>query len=117
MVDFVINSGDLATLRSAAQSSGFWSGDAIATQGRIPGDNDPNASYFLNIVGEVADAPGVWARLRINGLNPFTSGILTIPPTLTVYSLMTPTDGSPPFWTSDGVTPAPAYVANIGVIA
>jgi hypothetical protein len=74
------------------------------------------ASFFL-LVGEIPQASGYWARLRINGNNPFASGLLTIPPTPTVYSLVTPTDGSALFWSSDGVTPAPGYVVGAGVIA
>ncbi len=118
-MDFVIQSPDLATLQAAAQSMGFWdaASGAFVTQGRIPGDDDPLSSYFLNVVGGVPDAPGVWARLRINGNNPFASGLLTVPATLTVYALVTPSDGSASFWSADGVTAAPAFVANIGVIA
>jgi hypothetical protein len=122
LTDFVINSTDAPTLQAAAQAMGFWStqansgaGDFIR-QGHIPGDADPLSSYFLNIVGAVPGVPGYWTRLRINGSNPFAAGLLTIPPTLTVYSLVEPADGSSSFWSSDGVTPAPA-VASIGVIA
>jgi len=123
-MDFVIQSPDLATLQADAQSMGFYdatSGEFL-TQGRIPGDDDPYSSYFLNIVGTVTDTtgaaqPGIWGRLRINGSNPFASGLLTTPASLTVYALVTPSNGGAPFWASDGATPAPAFVAAVGVIA
>ena len=138
MSDFIIESPDAPTLQAAAVTLGFWNATtgSFITQGHIPGDPDPLSSFFLNVVGTVyeptgatttdsfgntvpvmAAIPGVWARLRINGSNPFTAGLLTIPSTLTVYQLVTPTDGSAPFWSSDGVTAAPAYVGSIGVIA
>ena len=142
-MDFVTCSADLTALQTDAQRLGFWNpaanngaGDFI-TQGRIPGDSDPYASYFLNIVGVVnqptgattvdgmgntvpviAPIPGYWARLRINGDNPFRPGGFPIPPTLTVYALVTPTDGTPAFWSADGgATHAPSYVGGIGDIA
>ncbi len=117
MTDFVISAPDLATFQAGAQSLDSWSGGAIVTQGHIPGDPDPMASYFLNIVGAVPDAPGYWARLRINGNNPFASGLMAIPSTLTVYSLVQPADGSAAFWSHDGTTFAPSYVGDVGVIA
>ena len=138
MADFILCAPNEAALVAAAVAMGF--ADAlgnIITQGRIPGDSDPHASYFLNVVGEVeqptgetttdaqgnsvpvmAVVPGWWARIRVNGLNPFASGLIAIPPSLTVYALVTLPDGSPTYWSADGgVTPAPDYVAGIGVIA
>ena len=137
MSDVVLYSPDLATLQADAQSLGFYvPGVGFITQGPVPGDPDPLASFFLNIVGVVqqptgqtttdgmgntvpvmAPIPGYWARLRVNGTSPFRPGGMTIPPSLTVYSLVTPANGSAPFWTADGTTPAPAYVAAIGTIA
>ena len=138
MSDFIISSPDAPTLQAAAVTLGFWNATtgSFITQGHIPSDPDPLSSFFLNIVGTVyeptgatttdsfnnvvpvmAAIPGVWARLRINGSNVFQTGVLQIPTTLTIYNLVTPTDGSAPFWSSDGVTPAPSYVGYIGVIA
>lgn len=117
MVDFVISSTDPAAFQASALSLGFWSDGAIVTQGHIPGDPNPMASYFLNIVGAIPDAPGYWARLRVNGNSPFSSGLLAVPTSLTVYALVTPIDGSASFWSADGVTPAPIYVGGVGVIA
>ena len=142
MSDFLIDSTDLQTLIAAATTMGFYhaakAGVAAGfiAQGPIPGDPDPHASFFLNVVGQhfeptgatttdaqgnvvpvMAAVPGFWVRLRLNGLNPVDRGLLTVPPTLTVYKLVTPGDGSASFWSSDGTTHAPAYLANIGVIA
>jgi hypothetical protein len=107
MSDFVIDSTDLPTLQAAAVAMGFWSAAAsgFITQGPIPGDPNPMASYFLNIVGVVyvegVTQPGCWSRLRINGDNPFASGLIAIPGTLTVYP--------PVKYLSDGVTIDPSY--------
>ena len=126
MADFLIDSTDLPTLQAAAQQMGFWNpapapGDFIR-QGMIPGDPNPMASFFLNIVGIHSEAAspvaGYWARIRINGADPFKSGLIAIPPSLTVYSLFSPLDGSASYWSKDaGVTQAPAYLSNIGDIA
>lgn len=103
MTDYVICAPDAATLEALAQAMGFWDGEGIVTQGPLPGDDNPAASYFFNIVGPVEGETGYWSRLRINGLNPFASGHLTIPPEVTVY---------PPS------TEDPAYVQPaVGVIA
>ena len=112
MTDFVIDSTDAATLQALAQSMGFWDATnaAFITQGSIPGDPNPMASYFLNVVGTVAGQPGYWSRLRINGLNPFASGLLTVPVGLTVYP--------PEKFLADGVTLDPNYTQPaIGDIA
>lgn len=126
MTDFILSAPDEATMNAAFQAAGFWADSAPLTQGRIPGDPGPNASYFLNIVGTVtlptgeldtnglpilAPVPGWFARLRINGLNPF-AGQIAIPTGVTIYA-QRPDVG----WSSDGVTPAPDYVASVGCIA
>jgi hypothetical protein len=119
MSEFIINSTDAPTLDALAQGMGFWSAtsDRIATQGPIPGDPNPMASYFLNIIGAIPDAPGYWCRLRINGTSPFADGLLAIPTGIMIYAPVEPADGSASFWSADGVTPAPSFVAGIGVIA
>ena len=141
MADFLIDSTDLPTLQAAAQQMGFWNpapapGDFIR-QGPIPGDPNPMASFFLNVVGVhyeptgatttdgngntvpvMGAVAGYWTRIRINGADPFKAGLIAVPATLTIYSLFPPTDGSAPYWTKDGgVTQAPAYLSNIGDIA
>ena len=87
MTDFVIQAPDAPTLQALAQSMGFWdaTSGAFVTQGPIPGDPNPQASYFLNVVGAVPGQTGCWARLRLNGLNPFVSGLLAIPAGITIY--------------------------------
>ncbi len=118
MSEFVIVATDAPTLDTLAQGMGFWdaTGNHIVVQAADPGDSNPMASYDLNIVGAIPQAPGYWSRLRINGLNPFASGLLTIPTGITIYSLVEPATDAP-FWSADGVTPAPDYVAGVGVIA
>lgn len=142
MSDFLVDSTDLPTLIAAATAMGFYHAASagvtagFVAQGRIPGDPDPHASFFLNVVGQhfeptgatttdgmgntvpvMAAVPGYWARLRINGLDPIARGLMTVPATLTVYKLVTPLDGSAAYWSSDGVTPGQAYLNNIGNIA
>jgi len=108
MADYVIQAPDAATLQALAQSMGFWNAanGAFVTQGPLPGDPNPQASYFLNVVGAVPGQSGYWARLRINGLNPFASGALAVPPGLTIY---------PP--TGDPSQPADYVQPAIGEIA
>ena len=108
MTDFVIQAPDAATLQALAQGMGFWdaTNDAFITQGPLPGDPNPQASYFLNVVGAVPGQTGFWVRLRINGLNPFSDGLLTIPSGVTVF---------PP--TGDPSAPATYVQPSIGEIA
>jgi hypothetical protein len=112
LTDFVIDSTDAPTLQALAQSMGFWdaANATFITQGPIPGDPNPQASYFLNVVGVVDGQPGYWSRLRINGLNPFASGLLAVPAGVTIYP--------PVKFLADGVTPDPDYAQPaIGEIA
>ena len=135
MVDFVISTADAAAFDALAKALGFYGPNGVVAQGPIPGDTNPMASYALNVVGQVmaptgatttddqgnispvmAALPGYWARLRINGLNPFASGAMIIPPQVKVYFVVE-SFGSPAFWSLDGVTPAPDYIAVIGNLA
>ena len=112
MADFVIQAPDATTLQALAQAMGFWdaTNSAFITQGPLPGDPNPQASYFLNVVGTVPGQTGYWARLRLNGLNPFADGLLTIPTSITIYP--------PVKYLADGVTPDPTYTQPaIGDIA
>ena len=96
MQEFVLYCADQATLHGLMQAMGFTD-----FQGALP---DGSGDYFLNEVGVVyqptgetesdpwgvtapvmAPTPGWWARLRINGNNPFASGALQIPDSITVY--------------------------------
>ena len=130
MTDFKLCTTDYAAMQTAYQSLGYWSAehDAPINQGPLP---DNSGDYYLLAVGTVFQptgtttlddggnaipdmtaVPGYWSSLRINGNNPF--GIsMSIPDGLTVYYL---SSGDVPFWTADGVTPAPSYVASIGVL-
>lgn len=128
MIETVFNAPDIATLVNAAVSMGYY--DATAHKITTAGYIATGGAYFLNMVGQVyqptgattvdqfgntvpvmAALPGVWGRLRHNG-DPAKVPTLPANSGITLYHL-DPKIG----WTSDGVTPAPAYVANIGVIA
>ncbi len=112
MTDFVIDSTDALTLQALAQAMGFWdaTNESFITQGPVPGDPNPQASYFLNVVGAVVGQSGYWSRLRINGLNPFASGLLAVPTGVTIYP--------PVKFLADDVTPDPTYTQPaIGEIA
>jgi hypothetical protein len=134
MIELVFNAPDMATLQADAEQLGFVDPDGnILTAGVTP----DGGGWFLNIVGTVYEPivgpidpenlptpvalPGVWGRLRING------GAENVPPfsaAITIYywspdvGPVDPETGLPSGgWTTDGKTLAPAYVANIGVIA
>ena len=137
-VEIVVNAPDLATVVSLAQQMGYVTVDpvtkkpVITTQGEIAA----GGSYFVNMVGVVqqptgatqpdgkgnqapvmAALPGIWFRLRHNG-DP--AAMPAVPAAaaaagVVIYRLVTPADGAP-FWSNDGVTPAPDYVGGIGVI-
>jgi hypothetical protein len=128
MVDIVYSAPDLSHLVSAAVAMGFYDpvAKAIITNGPIPN----GGSWFFNHVGTVyvptgattkdefgntvpvtAPLPGIWGRLRHNG-DPQWLPTLPAKSGVTLYRL---TDAG--FWSADGVTPAPDYVATIGMIA
>ena len=128
MTDIIFNSHDYATLLADAERLGFTQTDAegnvtIVTNGSL-GDN---GGWFLNIVGTVyepvtppinPDDPvpppvpreGYWGRLRLNG---DTSGVPPFDPSITQYVYSAELGG----WTDDGVTVAPEWVGQIGMIA
>lgn len=107
MTDIVFTAKNYATLVSEAIKLGFVDAeDNIIVNGPLRS----GGAYFLNYVGEIPESSGVWGRLRVNGdtadLPIFSDEIKTF-----VY------DGYMDAWTSDGKTPAPEYVGNIGLIA
>lgn len=111
MSDWVISAADEATMHGWAQAMGFWADGAPVWQGELP---DGSGDYFLNEVGTVYTAgvaqSGWWARLRLNGNDPFADGTLTIPQGITIYP--------PVKFLADGVTIDTTYVQPaIGVIA
>ncbi len=142
MTDFILDLGSQANAMAAFQALGFWR-PATSTDPAAPilegllGDNATR--FFMVIDGVVqqptgqtttdpttgqqipvmAPVPGYWARLRILGTNPFTTGAMAPPAGVTIYAHVdvgTPTAPNV-IWTSDGTTVAPAYVSNIGTIA
>jgi hypothetical protein len=129
MIEVIFQSPDLQTLVNAAVSMGYY--DPVAHTITATGNIATGGAYFLNMVGTVyqptgatttdalgnvvpvmAALPGIWGRLRHNG-DPAQLPSLPANSGVTLYRY-SPTLGG---WTSDGVTLAPDYVQNIGVIA
>jgi len=128
MTDIIFNSHDYETLLADAERLGFTQTDAegnvtIITNGSLGG----TGGWFLNIVGTVYEpvtppsnpedpwpAPvpreGYFGRLRLNG---DTSGVPPFDPSITQYVYNAELGG----WTDDGVTVAPDWVGQIGMIA
>ena len=67
---------------------------------------------FGNTVPVMAALPGIWGRLRHNG-DPAQMPTLPANSGVTLYHYDPVLGG----WSSDGVTLAPSYIANIGIIA
>ena len=98
-------------------AGGAWFYNAVGTvsipTGKIVKDR------FGNDVPEMTDTPGKWARIRFNGDTPTLPDMIAVwrKNGVTIYELIQQ-EGKAPFWSSDGgTTPAPDWVANIGVIA
>ena len=116
MTDFIGNAPNLATFQAAAQALGFTDVDGnIATTGRWP---NSSGSWFLNVVGEVPEQTGYWVRLRWNEgdlggrLPQFLAALRA--QGITIYEQQMIGDAL--VWTSDGETPAPAWVGDVGMI-
>lgn len=114
MTEIVFTAPDIATLVTAATNMGFY--DPASKTITAAGSIATGGGYFLNL-GEtrrgitVPGVPGIWGRLRHNG-DPALLPNLPAGTGITVYHDI-PGLG----WSADGVTPAPAYVATVGVIA
>lgn len=125
MTDYVFKSPDLATLVTEAHRLGFADKDGNIL---VSGPTHDGGGYFINIVGtiyqptgslitdsmgnqvpELAPVPGYWGRLRVNGDTKF---VPKFDPVITVYIYVADLG-----WTNDGVTLAPAYVQDVGLIA
>ena len=122
MSDWVISTVDQTTMRGLMQVMGYWcpshsgfDGNTIPEgpvfSGELP---DNSGDYYLNEVGITYIGNtvqlGWWARLRLNGNDPFALGMLQIPNGVTIY---------PPIkLLSDGITVDPSYTQPlIGQIA
>lgn len=136
MTEVIFSAPDLATIVKAATATGFY--DPVAKRINSTGVLPEDGGWFYNFVGtvqvptgrtvtdrmgnpqpETAADPNQWGRLRVNG--PIT----TLPQIIatcrangvTIYELIQQ-EGKSPFWSADGgATPAPDWVANVGVIA
>lgn len=134
MVEIIGNAPDWATFAKAAAATGLTDADGVPLTGAPIASG---GSWFYNAVGSVAIAPavydfttspptlttaavmapGVWARVRINGDATQMLAMLPVWAAngITVYQQAL--IGGSLQWSSDGVTAAPDYVADVGVIA
>lgn len=129
MTEIVFNAPDIPSLVAAATVMGFWNPtkQQVIQTGPIPG----GGAWFYNYAGTVFTAtgatakdalgntvpvmaaqPGVWGRIRHNG-DPAYVPQLPANSGITLYRYDTTLEG----WTADGVTLAPAFVADVAVIA
>jgi hypothetical protein len=137
VIEMVFQSPDFATLEADALRLGFTDEDGkILTNGATA----DGGGWFLNLVGtvyqptgnmvkdalgnmvpEMAPIDGYWGRLRVNGgaenLPPFDPSIIKYHWSPDVGPVNPETEKPSGGWTSDGVTLAPDFVANVGVIA
>ena len=132
-MEIVFNSHDYATLLADAERLGFTFDDAEGNpQIIVNGPISTGGSYFLNVVGTIYEpvvppvnpddpwpAPvpreGFWGSLRLNG-TPET--MPSFDPAITQYVYQQGDMDTPGGWVNaaDG-TPAPEWVATVGVIA
>ena len=127
MTDIVFRSPDYETILADAERLGFTYVDAQGkTQIQVNGSLGGTGGYFLNLVGDVYEPivgpidpenppnpvkrDGFFGRLRLNG---DTSGVPPFDPSITQYVYSAELGG----WTDDGVTVAPEWVGQIGMIA
>lgn len=132
-MEIVFNSHDYATLLADAERLGFTFDDAEGNpQIIVNGPISTGGSYFLNVVGTIYEpvvppvnpddpwpAPvpreGFYGRLRLNGTPETMPGF---DPAITQYVYQQGDMDTPGGWVNaaDG-TPAPEWVATVGVIA
>lgn len=133
MTDIVFNSGTYENLLADAERLGFTTNDAEGNpQIIVNGPISTGGSYFLNVVGTIYEpvvpptnpddpwpAPvpreGFYGRLRLNGTPETMPGF---DPAITQYVYQQGDMTTPGGWVNaaDG-TPAPEWVATVGVIA
>jgi hypothetical protein len=132
-MEIVFNSHDYATLLADAERLGFTYDDAEGNpQIIVNGPISTGGSYFLNVIGTIYEpvvpptnpddpwpAPvpreGYYGRLRLNGTPETMPGF---DPAITQYVYQQGDMDTPGGWVNaaDG-TPAPEWVATVGVIA
>ena len=135
MSEIIFNSGDYATLLEEAKTLGFVDAeDNIITNGTF----QSGGGWFLNLTGMVYEpvvpptnpddpwpAPvpraGYWGRLRLNGtpdaMPTFSSAIVQYVWDQNIGPVDPVTGMHSGGWTDDGVTVAPEWVGQIGMIA
>lgn len=127
MREIIFQAPDYASILADAERLGFVSEDADGEKRIITnGTFESGGGWFINLVGDVYEPivgpidtdnpptpvkrPGYFGRLRING-EP--TDFPTFSTDIVQYVWSEDLGG----WTSDGVTLAPEWVGNIGVIA
>lgn len=94
MSDYVLCSPNKDAFLAAADALGYMELGKLAQTG-ITQDG---GNYFINVVGDVAENPGFWVRIRVNNGRPLPP----VPDGFTLYP--------PPAFNSDGTPVDPAYV-------
>ena len=127
--EIIFSAPDIPSLIAAAVQMGFWDADkqAVIHAGPIPGGGawwyayqgtvyTPTGATTTDAHGNqvpvMAAQPGVWGRIRHNG-DPAYIPQLPANSGITLYTYSHTVGG----WTADGTTLAPAWVANVAVIA
>lgn len=112
MCEIVFCAPDYASIYAEAKRLSFLDSDnTIITNGVFVS----GGGWFLNLIGPVYDEksnarPGYWGRLRLNGI---PSTMETFSSDIVQYKYSDSLQG----WSKDGVTLAPTWIADIGVIA
>lgn len=116
MSDFIGSAPDIETFQAAAQALGFANAEGgLLTYGRW---SNSSGSWFLNVVGEIAEREGFWARLRWNEsglggrMEQFIAALRAQGITIYEQALI----GEVMVWTADGVSQAPGWVGDVGQI-
>lgn len=112
MTEVVFTADSYESLLADAKRLGFTYADEQGVDHIVV--NGPMASggsYFLNYVGPIEEASGVWGRLRANG-SP--SDLPSFSPSITQFAYVPEAEG----WLNVATgSPAPDFVQTIGLIA
>lgn len=135
MTEVIYSSPDALTLMAVASQVGWF--DQKTQQIVSSAPIASGGSWFLNHAGviqvptgktiedrfgnpqpEMVADPNIWGRLRVNGDVSALPDIITAcrKAGIKIYEFIQQ-EGKEPFWSSDGITPAPDFVQNVAVIA
>ena len=134
--ELIATATDWATFAKAASATGFADANGVPKQtGPLTGA--VGASWFYNAVGTVyeptgatttdafgntvpvmAALPGVWVRVRFNGLAPDLPTLIATWKSMgiTIYQNLPLGPSVALCWSSDGSACGPSYIGDIGVI-